>query len=96
MDACDRATTTPRGGVAGPAGPALAGPLFSGSLVSCPDYGDGLRTRRLGQVSHASSPLLCVYAFLIIVPALLPADKDPGAARPDCIGTHVLLNTLGH
>ena len=85
-----------RGGVAGPAGPALAGPLFSGSLVSCPDCRDGLRTRRLGQVSHASSPLPCVYAFLVIVPALLPADQDPGAARPDCIGTHVLLNTPGH
>ena len=68
-----------RGGVAGPAGPALAGPLFSGSLVSCPDCRDGLRTRRLGQVSHASSPLPCVHAFLVIVPALLPADQDPGA-----------------
>ena len=85
-----------RGGVAGPAGPAgpaLAGPLFSGSLVSCPDCRDGLRTRRLGQVSHTSSPLPCVYAFLIIVPTLLLADQEPGAARPDCIGTHVLLNT---
>ena len=30
----------------------------------------GLRTRRLGQVSHASSSLLCMYAFLVIVPAL--------------------------
>ena len=37
-----------RGGVAGPAGPALAGPLFSGSL---PDCRDNLRTRRLVQVS---------------------------------------------
>ena len=82
-----------RGGVAGPAGPALAGPLFSGSLVPCPDCRDGLRTRRLGQVSHASSPLPCVYAFLVIVPALLPADQEPGAARPDCISTHVLPNT---
>ena len=68
------------GGVAGPAGPASAGPLFSGSLVSCTDCRDGLRTRRLGQVSHASSPLLCVYAFLVIVPALLPADQEPGSA----------------
>ena len=69
------------------------GPLFSGSLVSCPDCRDGLRTRRLGQVSHASSPLPCAYAFLVIVPTLLPADQEPGAARSGCIGTHVLLNT---
>ena len=69
-----------RGGVAGPAGPALAGPLFSGSLVSFPDCRDSLRTRRLGQVSHASSPLPCVYAFLVIVPALFPADQESGAA----------------
>ena len=27
-------------------------------------------------VSHASSPLPCVYAFLVIIPALLPADQD--------------------
>ena len=46
-----------RGGVAGPAGPAKAGPLFSRSLVSFPDCRDGLPTRWLGQVSHASSPL---------------------------------------
>ena len=86
-----------KGGVAGPAGLALAGPLFSGSLVSCPDCRDGLRTRRLGQVSHApSSPLPCVYAFLVIVPALLPTDQEPSTARPDCIGTHVLQNTLGY
>ena len=38
------------GGVAGPAGPAKAGPLFSGSLVSFSDCRDNLRTRRLGQV----------------------------------------------
>ena len=37
-----------RGGVAGPPGPALAGPLFSGLL---PDCRDNLRTRRLVQVS---------------------------------------------
>ena len=64
-----------RGGVAGPAGPAKAGPLFRGSLVSFSDYSDSLRTRRLGE-----SPLLCVYAFLVIVHALLPADQEPGAA----------------
>ena len=46
-----------RGGVAGPAGPAKAGPLFSRSLVSFPDCRDGLLMRWLGQVSHASSPL---------------------------------------
>ena len=71
-----------RGGVAGPAGPALrvVGP-FS-------DCRDSLRTRGLGQVSHASSPFPCVYAFLVIVPALLPAVQEPGAARPDCIGTY--------
>ena len=63
------------------------------ALVSCPDCRDGLRTRRLGQVSQVNSPLLCVYVFLVIVPALLPVDQEPGAARPDCIGTHVLLNT---
>ena len=66
-----------RGGVAGPAGPALAGPLFS------------LRTRRLGQVSYASPPLPSVYAFLI-VHALLSADLEPGASRPDCICTHTI------
>ena len=37
-----------RGGVAGPAGPAKAGPLFSGLLVSFPDCRDSLRTRRMG------------------------------------------------
>ena len=46
-----------RGSVAGPAGPVKAGPLFSRSLVSFPDCRDGLPTRWLGQVSHASSPL---------------------------------------
>ena len=81
-----------RGGVAGPAGLALAGPLFSGSLVSFVDCRDSLRTRRLGQVCHASWPLPCVYAFLVIIPPLLPADQEPSAASPDCIGTHVLLN----
>ena len=30
----------------------------------------GLRTRRLGQVSHTSSSLLSMHAFLVIVPAL--------------------------
>ena len=51
-----------RGGVAGPAGPAKAGTLFSGSLVSFPACRDtcSLRTRRSGQVSHANSPLPCV------------------------------------
>ena len=34
-----------RGGVPGPAGLALARPLFSGSLVSFPDCRDSLRTR---------------------------------------------------
>ena len=73
-----------RGGVAGPAGPAKAGPLFRGSLVSFSDRSDSLRTRRLGE-----SPLLCVYAFPVIVHALLPADQaEPGAARTDCISTH--------
>ena len=43
-----------RGGVAGPAGPAKAGPLFSRSLVSFSDCRDSWRTRRMGQVSHAS------------------------------------------
>ena len=74
-----------RSGVASPAGPTLAGPLFSGTLVSFPDCRDSLRTRRLGQVSHTSSPLPCVYAFLAIVPALLPADQEPSVPRPDCI-----------
>ena len=32
----DDLSSPDRGGVAGPAGPALAGPLFSGSLVSFP------------------------------------------------------------
>ena len=60
-----------------------AGPLLRGSLVSFSDCNDSLRTRRLGE-----SPLLCVYAFLVIVHALLPADQEPGAARTDCISTH--------
>ena len=72
----------------GPAGPALAGPLFSGSLASFPDCRDSLRTRRLGQVSHVGLPFPCEYAFLVIVPALLPADQEPGAARPDCRDRH--------
>ena len=67
-----------RGGGAGPAGPALAGPLFNRAFSDCRD---SVRTRWFGQVSHASSPLPCVYAFLVIVPTLC-------AARPDCIGTH--------
>ena len=33
----ERTVATFRGGVGGPAGPALAGPLFSGLLVSFPD-----------------------------------------------------------
>ena len=48
-----------RGGVAGPAGPALTGPLFSGSLVSFSDCRDSLRLRPLGQVCQANSPLPC-------------------------------------
>ena len=72
-----------RGGGAGPAGLAKAGPLFRGLLVSFADCSDSLRTRRLGE-----SPLLCVYAFLVIVHALLPVDQEPGAARTDCISTH--------
>ena len=79
---------TDRGDVSGPAGLAKAGPLFRGSLVSFSDCRDSLRTRRLGEVSHASSPLPCVYALLVIVHALLPADQEPGAARMDCISTH--------
>ena len=90
-----RNTQQNRGGVAGPAGPALAGPLFSGALVSFSDCRDSVRTRRFGQVSHASSPLPCVYAFLVIVPALLPADQQPGAARLDCIGTTHFDSTSG-
>ena len=77
-----------RGGVAGPAGQAKAGPLFSGSLVSFSGCRDSLRTRRLGEVSHASSPLPCMYMFLVIVHALLQADQEPVAARTDCISTH--------
>ena len=72
-------------GIAGPAGPAKAGPLFSKSLVSFSDCRDSLRTKRMGQVSHASSPLPCMYVFLVII---LPVDQEHGAARPDCIGTH--------
>ena len=65
-----------RGSVAGPAGPALARPLVSGLLVSSSDCRDSLRRRRLGQVSHASSPSPCGYVFLVIVPALLLADQS--------------------
>ena len=53
----------------GPAGPAKAGPLFSGSLDSFSDCRDSLRTRRLGQVSYASPPLPCLYS---LVPRPLP------------------------
>ena len=66
--------------VAGPAGPALAGPLFSGALVSFPDRRDSLRMRRLGQVS-TQARLALVYAFLLIVSVLLPAVRSP--ERPD-------------
>ena len=80
-----------RGGVAGPAGPAKAGPLFSGSLVSFSDCRDSLRTRRLCQVSCASLPLPCVYAYLVYNRSpFLPADQESGAARPACFATHAL------
>ena len=85
-----------RGGVAGPAGPAKAGPLFSRALVSFPDSRDGLPTRWLSQVSHASSPLpsacrrFSYKSFPLFCQQIM---QEPGAARPDCIGTHVLLNT---
>ena len=39
----------------------------------------------MGQVSHSSSPLPCVYVFLVIIP---PVDQEHGVARPDCIDTH--------
>ena len=45
------------GGIAGPAGLAKAGPLFSRSLVSFSECRNCVRTRQLGQVLHASSPL---------------------------------------
>ena len=68
-----------------------SGPLFSGSLVSFSDCRDSLRTRRLCQVSCASLPLPCVYAYLVYNPSrFLPADQEPGAARPACFGTHAL------
>ena len=35
---------------------------------------------RLGQVPHTSSPLPCMYVFLVIVPALFPVDQEPGAS----------------
>ena len=38
--------------------------------------------------SHVGSPFPCEYAFLVIVPAQLPADQEPGAARPDCRDRH--------
>ena len=41
-----------RGGVAAPAGPALAGPLFSGSLVSFPDC---IGTHMLLYIQHAAA-----------------------------------------
>ena len=52
-----------RDGVASPAGPAKAGPLFRGSLFSFSNCRDSLRMRRLGEVSHASSPLPCSSYF---------------------------------
>ena len=51
-----------------PMTPAKTGPHFSESLVSFSDCRDSLRSRRLCQVSYASSPLAalpCVYAFLV-------------------------------
>ena len=51
-----------RGGVGGPAGPAKAGPLFSGSFVSSSDCGDSLRTTRklaLCSCFSLSFSLLC-------------------------------------
>ena len=51
-----------RGGGGGPAGPAKAGPLFSGSFVSSSDCRDGLRTTRklaLCLRFSLSFPLLC-------------------------------------
>ena len=67
-----------RGGIAGPAGPALAGPLFSGSLVSFPDCRNSLRTRpnggsgarrgptRLHQHPYAAK-YTCVYDVQLLV-----------------------------
>ena len=48
---------------------------------------DESKDETIGQVSHASLPLPCVYAFLVIVPVLLLADQEPSVARLDCIGT---------
>ena len=86
-----------RGGAAGPAGQAKAGPLFSRSFrphFQTPEtvcQRDGW-ARCLTQVrlcpacrrfSYKSFPLFCQQIM-----------QAPGATRPDCIGTHVLLNTL--
>ena len=54
-----------RGGVAGPAGPALAGPLFSGSLVLFPDCigTHVLRIRRAAASDMAHSTACSSSAF---------------------------------
>ena len=72
------------GGVAGPAGQALAGPLFSGSLVPFSDCRDILTI-------GPGAPRKLAFALCVrIVPAFFPVDQaEPCAAQPDCIGTHV-------
>ena len=61
----------------GPAGPALAGPLFSGSL---PDCRDNLRTRRLVQVSTQTHLCPACTRF-----SYNRSHSFAGAARSDCI-----------
>ena len=72
-----------RGGVASPAGPAKAGPLFSGSLVPFSDCRDSLshsEDETIGADAGVPRKLalsLRVCVSRIIVPALLSADQEP-------------------
>ena len=70
-----------RGGVASPAGPAKAGPLFSGLLVLFSDCRDSLshsEDETIGPgVPHKLTLALRVCVSHIIVPALLSADQEP-------------------
>ena len=83
----------------GPAGPALAGPLFSGSLVSFPDCRDSLRTRptggsgaRRGPTGLHRHPRVAKYACVYDV-QLLAIWRTPACTDVDGIGSDVGNNS---
>ena len=83
----------------GPAGPALAGPLFSGSLVSFPDCRDSLRTRptggsgaRRGPTGLHRHPRVAKYACVYDV-QLLAIWRIPACTDVDGIGRDVGNNS---